>query len=85
MLLYEVDDEADKVVRTAEVFADGAVRRNSVELEERAGVPIRSLIAVSVRDAFPGASLKEIEAAAFEAIWSRGTDAPFWSLPPTRS
>jgi hypothetical protein len=55
-LHYELDDEADAVVRTVEVFASGAVHRNSLEIEQRGGRPCPSLIDCSLAEGFARAT-----------------------------
>lgn len=77
---YEVDWDADAVTRTVEVFKDGRVERDSLELEERKGDSCPSLVDMSLDDAFAGVCLDEVEipASEFEAMWNRGVDTPFW-------
>lgn len=80
-LLYEIDDEADAVTRSAEIFDDGRVLRNSIEIEERDGRSCPSLIDVSLSEGFGGADLEEISDREFEALWAKGVDTPFWNAP----
>lgn len=77
-LFYEVDIEADAVLRTADVFADGQVARNSVALEERHGDKCSSLIDCSLECLFADGKLQEISHEQFEECWTKGVDTPFW-------
>jgi hypothetical protein len=79
LLFYELDEQADAVVRSAEVFADGRVTRNSIEIEERSGEPCPSLIDCSLARGFDGVDLDEISGEEFEAVWAKGVDEPFWN------
>jgi hypothetical protein len=79
-LLYELDEEADAVVRSADVFADGSVTRNSIEIEERSGTSCPSLIDCSLAAGFDGLEVEHITGEEFEAVWSTGTDKPFWNV-----
>lgn len=76
--LYEISREKDAVLRTVELFADGRITRNSIEIEQRHGDACPSLIDTSLDDGFAGADLIEIDQATFEDYWRRGTDTPFW-------
>lgn len=78
-LLYELDDAADAVTRSVDLFPDGSVARNSIEIEERNGTPCPSLIDLSLAEGFADADLIEISSAEFEAAWAKGMDRPFWS------
>jgi|GEM_PF-2378006 len=79
-LLYELDEQADAVVRSADVFADGSVTRNSIEIEERGGKACPSLIDCSLAAGFDGVDAEEITREDFEAVWARGADKPFWNV-----
>ncbi|MBG7616110.1 hypothetical protein IWC96_12600 [Brevundimonas sp. BAL450] len=79
-LLYELDEEADAVLRSAEVFPDGSVTRNSIEIEERGGKPCPSLIEGSLPTIFQGVTAEEITSHEFDATWARGVDTPFWNV-----
>jgi hypothetical protein len=79
-LFYELDEESDVVVRSANVFADGAVARNSIEIEERSGKPCPSLIDCSLAEGFAGVALEPISREEFEQIWAKGIDTPFWTV-----
>ena len=79
-LLYEIDDAADAVTRTVDIFDEGKVTRNSIEIEERDGRSCPSLINVSLAEGFAAADLEEISAEEFEAAWARGVDAPIWNV-----
>jgi len=79
-LLYEFDDDADAVIRTVEIFPDGRVTRNSIEIEERNGVACPSLIDCSLTDGFAGVALEEVEPSDFQRAWDAGADTPFWNV-----
>lgn len=79
-LLYELDEQVDAVVRSADVFADGSVTRNSIEIEEREGKPCPSLIDCSLAEGFDGVDAKQITLEEFETVWARGVDKPFWNV-----
>jgi hypothetical protein len=77
-LHYEVSRSADAVLRTVDVFEDGRVNRNSIEIEQRNGDDCPSLIDCSLIEGFADVDLEEMPRAAFEALWKRGVDTPFW-------
>lgn len=77
-LHYEISTSADAVLRTIDVFEDGRIARNSIELEQRNGNHCPSLIDCSLNEAFKGLEVEEMPRAAFEALWECGTDTPFW-------
>ncbi|MBO9706651.1 MAG: hypothetical protein J7521_00430 [Caulobacter sp.] len=79
-LLYELDEQADAVVRSAGVFADGSVARNSIEIEERDGKPCPSLIDCSLAEGFGSVDAEEITLGEFDAVWIKGVDKPFWNI-----
>ena len=79
-LLYELDEQADAVTRTVELFPDGSVSRNSIQIEERGGKPCPALIDVSLADGFAGVDLEPITSEEFERAWARGRDTPFWNV-----
>jgi hypothetical protein len=79
-LLYELDEEADTVVRSANVFADGRVARNSIEIEERDGRPCPSRIDCSLAQGFDGVDAEQITPEEFETVWAKGVDKPFWNV-----
>lgn len=79
-LLYELDQRADAVTRTVELFPDGAITRNSKEIEERTGTPCPSLIDVSLAEGFDGVDLEPITIDEFEQAWAKGADTPFWNV-----
>ncbi len=66
------------MVRGVDVFADGRITRNSLELEQRHGDECPSLIDQSLGVGFAEAPLEEIARDAFERLWERGRDLPFW-------
>lgn len=77
-LLYEVDVEADTVLRTVEVYPGGKITRNSIELEQRKGDACPSLIDTSLAEGFKGVVTEDIAMQEFEELWIRGVDTPFW-------
>ncbi|TIT34406.1 MAG: hypothetical protein E5W65_17365 [Mesorhizobium sp.] len=77
-LLYEVDEAADNVLRSVEIFPNGQVTRNSVGLEQRNGDHCPSLIDVSRREGMAEAKLEKISADMFEELYQIGADTPFW-------
>lgn len=79
-LLYEFDEQADKVLRTVDVFPDGTRQRNSIEIEERDGRSCPSLIGDSIKVSFSGVQFEELAQDAFEAAWIGAEDTPFWNV-----
>lgn len=79
-LLYEIDDLADAVTRSVDLFADGTATRNSIEIEERNGQPCPSLIDTSLADGFGGVDLEAISSEDFASAWIKGTDKPVWNV-----
>jgi len=77
-LHYEVSEVADAVIRTIEVFADGRITRNSIEIEQRHGDHCPSLIDVSLSEGFDGLELQTMSREGFEALWQQGVDTPVW-------
>ena len=77
-LLYELDEAADQVTRSVELFPGGRVQRNSIEIEERKGDSCPSLWDVSIIEGLEGLTPTEISASEFEGVWRTGIDAPFW-------
>ncbi len=77
-LLYEVSPSQDAVLRSVDIYADGRVTRNSVELEQQNGDHCPSLIECSVEEAFPDTVVTVITQQEFEDAWARGVDKPFW-------
>jgi hypothetical protein len=77
-LFYEVDRVAGVVLRTVEVFPDGRIARNSVELEQQHGDECPSLIDCSLEDFFADADLDEMPREQFEDLWTKGVDTPVW-------
>ena len=55
ILFYEVDDDGDVVLRLVEKFADGALTRNSIEIEAQAGFGCQSLFEILAAEAFADA------------------------------
>ncbi|WP_305759531.1 hypothetical protein [Brevundimonas sp.] len=80
LLLYEIDEDADAVVRTVDIFADGSITRNSIEIEERSGQACPSLIDCSLADGFTGVDSEAITHEDFDAAWLKGIDKPFWNV-----
>lgn len=56
------------VVRSAEVFADGSVARNSIEIEESDGKLCPSLIDCSLAEGVDGVDAEQITPEEFEAV-----------------
>jgi len=79
-LFYELDERADAVIRSVDLFADGSVTRNSIVIEERAGGACPSLIDCSLAEGFDGVDLVDISGEEFESIWTKGVDKPFWNV-----
>jgi hypothetical protein len=79
-LLYEVDEASDDVLRSVEIFPDGHITRNSVELEQRNGHDCQSLIDVGWHEGVAEANLEKISAETFEELYRRGADTPLWSV-----
>ena len=78
-LHYEVDRTADAVLRTVEVFPDATVTRNSIAIDQpKEGPRSRSLLEYSFDDLVRGDHRDETSRAAFEELYARGTDRPFW-------
>ncbi|WP_447760225.1 hypothetical protein [Sphingopyxis panaciterrae] len=75
---YETSYEQDAVLRAVNIYRDGRITRNSIEIEERNGDRCPSLIDCSLTEGFADAPLKEIDRDEFEEHWERGTDEPFW-------
>ncbi len=80
LLFYEIDDEADSVTRIVELYADGRVTRNSIEIEEQGGRPCPSLIDCSIKQGFKGADVRPVTVEVFEEAWHQGVDTPFWNV-----
>lgn len=76
--LYEISRTQDAVLRTVDLYSDGRVTRNSIEIEQRHGDDCPSLIDTSLDDGFSDADLTAIDRDEFEQHWKRGTDEPFW-------
>lgn len=79
-LYYEIDKEADAVRRSVEVFSDGRITRNSIDVEERDGSPCPSLIDVSLDEAFGDGEPLALSQGEFEDLWRQGVDTPFWNV-----
>lgn len=79
-IFYEVDKTRDAVRRSIEVFADGRIARNSIEIEERGGGDCPSLIDVSLDQGFEGTRPREMSQDDFEKLWLKGVDTPFWNV-----
>jgi hypothetical protein len=77
-LLYEIDRAADRCTRMVEIFPDGAITRNSIELEERNRDSCPSLFDDSLTDFLSHTGLETINREQFEAFWTKGVDTPFW-------
>lgn len=81
---YEVDVEGDNVLRSMEVFADGSVTRNSLEIEARHGQRWESLADGPFMEDIEDMGLSVCGAEEFEKVWARGNDTPFWNAPGNR-
>ncbi len=77
-LLYEVDEAAGNVLYSVEVFSDGRIARNSVEMEQRYGDDCPSLIDIGWREGIAEAQLEIIGAETFEKLYRQGIDTPVW-------
>jgi hypothetical protein len=77
-LLYEISRGQDAVLRSVDLYADGRITRNSIEIEQRHGDHCPSLIDQSLDEGFGGVDLIPIERAEFEKLWALGIDKPFW-------
>ena len=75
-LYYEVDPTRDAVLRSVEMFEDGRLGRNSLELEERDGHPCISIVHGPFMRVVAEAQLESIGAQEFEKLWERGVDKP---------
>ncbi|WP_439539898.1 DUF6881 domain-containing protein [Sphingomonas sp.] len=79
-IYYEIDQSRDAVCRSIEVFPDGRIERNSIEIEQRGGRDCPSLIDLPLHEGFDGTEPIEISRAAFEDLWRQGLDVPFWNV-----
>lgn len=79
-LYYEIDKKNDAVRRSIEVFPDGRITRNSIEIEERDGRPCSSLIDTSLDDGFGDGEPLAMSPVEFEDLWRQGVDTPFWNV-----
>lgn len=79
-LYYEIDKEKDAVRRSIEVFPDGRITRNSIEIEERDGRPCPSLIDVSLDEGFGDGEPLAMSLDEFEDLWRQGVDTPLWNV-----
>ena len=73
---YEVDEAADNVLRSVELYVDGSLQRNSLELEARDGWPCISLWHGSFAELSAGVPLEPLLASGFEEHWQRAIDTP---------
>ncbi|WP_145749190.1 hypothetical protein [Nitrospirillum amazonense] len=79
-LYYEVDRQADIVLRYVEVFPGGSSKRNSIALEEQWGAPCFSLVGDSFVQTIEQGVLQLISQDTFEALWEQGVNTPFWEV-----
>lgn len=79
-LCYEIDKENDAVRRSIEVFPDGHITRNSIEIEERGGRPCPSLIDTSLDEGWGDETPLPMTKDEFEELWRQGIDTPFWNV-----
>jgi hypothetical protein len=70
-LYFEVDPALDVVLRTVDMFEDGHLVRNSIELEQRDGFPCVSIVHGPFLSFAAEAQLASIEAQEFEELWAR--------------
>jgi hypothetical protein len=81
---YEVDVDADNVLRSVEIFADGSIARNSLEIEARHGQRWMSLSDGPFIENLEDIGLSACSADEFENAWANGKDTPFWNAPGNR-
>jgi len=77
-LHYEISKSADAVLRTIEIFEDGRITRNSIDLAQRNGNHCPSLIDCSLNEGFEGVEMEAMNRAEFEVLWATGADTPVW-------
>jgi hypothetical protein len=82
MFFYEVDVEADLVLRWVEIFPDGRIERNSVELEQANGDTSPSLFEHPWSERDADIEIHEIQVDDFEGEWTEGKDTPCWFPNP---
>lgn len=75
-LLFEVEVNEDRVLRTVDVFEDGSMQRNSIALEERDGYPCLSIVEGPFMPLVRKVALEKVPAALFEGLWNDAEDRP---------
>jgi hypothetical protein len=80
--LYEVDLEKDNVLRDVQIFDDGSVNRNSLDIEARYGPRFDSLCDSPFLPLIDEVPMTEITQEEFQSYWSRGRDRSFWNAAP---
>ena len=83
-LFYEVAAEADNVLRWVQIFADGSVARNSLEIEAAHGQRWESLTDGPFMAHLEDMDMLDCTADEFETAWARGKDTPFWNVQGNR-
>lgn len=81
-MLYEVHLDKDNVLRDVEIFDNGAIARNSVEIEARDGSRFETLWDCSFLEVLGEVPFTEITQEEFESHWIQGQDTPFWLPAP---
>ncbi|MEC7289315.1 MAG: hypothetical protein VXW22_04385 [Pseudomonadota bacterium] len=71
---YEVDANADTVLRMVELFGDDRAVRNSIERESRLGPPVQSLFEMSFSESIKGHTYELISAENFETLYRQADD-----------
>jgi len=80
-LLYEVDMATDNVLRTVDLFPEGRIESNSIEIDQPDTGHFKSLIDISFIELLrseESQALKEITKEEFERLYAEGIDKPFW-------
>lgn len=75
-LYYELDVEADNVLRTVEIYQDGHSERNSLALEMRDGWPCITLVHGPFWETVGDWLLAEISNEEFDRFWLQALDKP---------
>lgn len=78
---YEVDTSTDNVLRMVNIFTDGRVTRDSVEIEERSGIACPSVLDFPFSQDMDELLLETISPEEFEQLWKTGVDTAFWYPP----
>lgn len=78
-LLYEVDTLSDCVLRTVEIYSDGRLFRNNLELEARFGGEFTSLVEGAFMELTSDWNLEVLGKSEFETLYAKSTDQPLMS------